>query len=98
MKNINEMKQELKRLGADIRETRIKFKNAQRDSSTDWSTEHKFRTALETYTFRYRHLHIAYGLLRGKEYKEIERKTKPDNEPSWGLINGIIEDFNLECA
>ena len=87
---IKEIKNTIKTLGADIREARKNFKNSQRH---DGYTEHKYRTELEINISKYRSLHIASGLIRGKEYKQIERKTRKGNEPDWKKIFQLIEDF-----
>ena len=43
----------------------------------------------------FRHLHIAYGLIRGKEYEEIERTVKEGNEPDWSQIHGNIAKYTI---
>jgi len=47
---------------------------------------------LSSYNIRLHY--IAYGLLRGKEYKQIETNCKQENELSawdWKLINDIVD-------
>jgi len=88
MKTKIEMKTRLKQIGAEIRLTRTEFKNAQR--SGDY-TEEKLRKLLESDRSIYRSTHIAYSILKGKKYSEIENKTREGNEPNWPLINRIIE-------
>lgn len=90
MKTTKEMKTRLKELGAEIRQTRNDFKNSQRNGDY---TEEKLRRGLEIGTSTFRHLHIAYGICRGKKYSEIENKTRKGNEPNWTLINRFIEDL-----
>lgn len=41
----------------------------------------------------YRHHHIAYCLLRGTRYEQIENKVKPGNEPNWVLIETILKQY-----
>ena len=42
----------------------------------------------------YRHKHIAYCLLRGRKYEEIESKVREGNEPNWSIIKKIQEEYN----
>lgn len=90
METIQEIKNTIKTLGADIRETRKEHKNSQR------TTGYGFDGKLSQLITDYRSLHIAYGLIRGKEYKNIEKYTRPGNEPDWKRIMKIIEDFGLK--
>lgn len=89
MKTKIEMKQRLKDLGAEIRQTRLTLKNAQRTGNGTA----KLMYELEINRSAYRMIHIAYSLTRGKKYSEIERKTRDGNEPNWDSINRIIEDL-----
>lgn len=43
----------------------------------------------------YRHAHIAYSLLRGRNYKQIEFKIREGNEPSVSQVNDHLEEM---CA
>lgn len=38
-----------------------------------------------------RHHLLAYGLLRGREYRAIERTTRDDNKPSPSRIAAVLE-------
>lgn len=89
MKTIQEMKTRLKELSAEIRQTRREHKEAQREG-------YGLDGELSKLIYTYRHLHIAYGLIRGKKYNEIERYTRKGNEPSWSLINSFITDAGME--
>lgn len=42
-----------------------------------------------------RHLHIAYCMLRGREYETIE-KCREDNQPSETLIEQFMEEYKHE--
>ena len=44
---------------------------------------------LERESHLYRHKHIAYCLLRGRQYKDIEPKVNPGNEPDMDLVNSF---------
>ena len=89
MKN-TEMKTWLKDKGAEIRELRTEMKNAMRSNSYSCG---KLQNMLMYETSSFRHHHIAYGLLRGRKYEEIEQYTRKGNEPDWGRIESIMEDI-----
>lgn len=44
-------------------------------------------------SYHFRHAHIAYSLLRGRSYLQIENKIRPFNDPSVPLINSYLESF-----
>lgn len=43
---------------------------------------------------KYRHYHIAYCLLRGKKYEQIENKVREGNSPNWNIIDKIKEEYS----
>ena len=45
------------------------------------------------YPYAYRHLHIAYSLLRGNTMEEIESKVREGNEPDLKLVERYIEHY-----
>lgn len=40
----------------------------------------------------YRHEHLAYCMLRGTPYDNIEAKVRDGNEPNWNVVNTLIAD------
>ena len=40
-----------------------------------------------------RNMHIAYSLLLGREYKEIEQKVREGNEPDWYAIERLQNTY-----
>ena len=84
---IIEIKNTMKKLGTEIRQTRKEHKERQRKYGYGFDYE------LSELISEYRSLHIAYGLIRGKEYRNIEQYTRPGNEPRWTRIQKLIEDF-----
>lgn len=44
----------------------------------------------------YRSHHIAYSLLRGRDYKEIEPNSY--TTPNWSLINQLEEQYEAVCV
>lgn len=41
----------------------------------------------------YRHKHIAYCILKGREYEQIEKSCREDNKPDWNLIEEIKREY-----
>lgn len=56
----------------------------------------KFRTKDAWDSNRFRHLHIAYCLLRGTPMDKIESKVREGNEPSEYLINKFTDKYLVE--
>ena len=53
-----------------------------------------YKTFNSSYNFR--HLHIAYCLLRGTSMKRIESTVREGNEPNQRLIDKYTEKYKLE--
>ena len=73
---VRDFRDYLKGLVAEIRET-IKQKDQSAHSYASW---------------KYRHYHVAYCMLRGTEYCKIEAKVREGNEPDWNVINNLIDN------
>ena len=43
-----------------------------------------------------RHLHVAYCLLRGRKYEEIENSCRVGNLPNKKLIEQLMEEYSRE--
>ena len=57
--------------------------------SDEWKA---FRTK-NTLQNDFRHKHIAWSLLKGRKYEQIERYTRPGNEPCAQSINTFIQHY-----
>lgn len=87
-----ELKNELKKLAKDIRkwknrrklDMRMKYKVAL------WDVENK----VSYYKFEFRHKHIAYCLLRGRTYEQIEQKT--NTPPNFDYVTQIREKYEQQ--
>jgi len=84
-----ELKNLLKKLAIEIKETKSKHKEVQRKqrgggSDYEWSLHRK--------SYDYRHYHIAYSELRGKTRDQIE-KPKEDNLPNEDIIASIKKEY-----
>lgn len=77
-------KEELKDLAYEIKETKPVYKQAQRDR--DERASSIIGSRLYVIKNKYRHLHIAMSLVRGKEYEQIEQ-PRDGNAPNWNIIN-----------
>ena len=76
-------KEELKDLGKRIRT----LKNSRKGGKTPrelWDIQSEIFTAKR----RFRHEHIAYCLVRGRKYEEIEQPAE-NNKPNWDLIDSL---------
>lgn len=89
---IKEFKQEQKQGAEEIREYRLEVKKAQRDRRFGRSDPDPW--SLYTKSQKWRHRHIAYCMLRGKTYEEIEPKVRDDNEPDMGLVESIMSNYS----
>lgn len=89
-KSLLKMKKELKGLAKCIRNGKSGRKPRLRteDNRIDWN-----RLIRNKSTFR--HLHIAYCVIRGRSRQEIEM-PREDNLPNEYYINSIIETYNEE--
>lgn len=87
---LKELKSRLKELALFNRQYKSKFKDMQRGNIT-WQDLSTFaRTAP---VGDYRHMHIAYCLLRGRKYEQIENKVRPGNEPNWTHVESVLQQY-----
>lgn len=73
------MKQELKSLAIEIRQLK-----SQRNFSNNGYVH-----GLSGKQYHARHLHIAYCLIRGRSYEQIENKVRENNEPNWRYVDEL---------
>ena len=86
---VYELKMYLKNSAAMLREMKNEHKKTQRETRGAGLEGELYRARRD-----YRHKHIAYCLIRGKEYKQIESPAS-DNQPDWAIIR---EDQNAYTA
>lgn len=97
---LSKTKTHLKELAANIRTTRQNFRSAQRGSipaETLSTPMWKTPMHLASLAYEFRHKHIAYCLLRGRTYEEIENKVLPDNSPNWEVVEAYKTEFAKEA-
>jgi len=89
MKNIQKLKNELKSLASNIKETKKSRKEPRTESL--W----KIQSRIDSSKYEFRHKHIAYCLLRGRTMEQIE-KPRSDNYPNQYEIDKYMEQFAWE--
>jgi hypothetical protein len=98
VKNIWTLKNELKQLASELRSDKAETKTAQKagDSVKACTLQYKILRKRKTY----RHKHIAYCLIRGRSYEQIEQHCRKGNEPDQNLIQELIREYRADnvCA
>lgn len=88
-----ELKSELKVLAKEIKKWKFK-----RDHWYDYDTvQWRFQLKVAEKAREFRHIHIAYCLLRGRDYQEIEQPGRY-NKPNWSWIDRIREKYEQPKA
>ena len=87
-----ELKAELKELAKEIKE--LKYKRDHWWKFGNDQSEFMWKACRAAWLFRHRH--IAYCLLRGRSYEEIEQPGRY-NKPSWSVIEGIMEKYEQKA-
>lgn len=87
-------KNELKVQASKIRSDRATLKEAQRSFKECW----RLQSDLLNMQSRFRHEHIAYCLLRGRTYEQIENKVAPGNEPDMDRVKDIMDRQLIVCV
>lgn len=87
------MKAQLKEMAKELRSNKITLKNNQRNNvSGYWNMQ----SALVGQRSEYRHKHIAYSLMRGKTYEQIENFTRNGNKPNLRYVETIKSQYIAE--
>lgn len=85
--------EQLKTRAVELRNAKAELKERQRSTPDDPST-HSFHFHVNMgLKYDYRHMHIAYCLLRGTPYEQIEPKVREGNEPNWYTIEKYKKEF-----
>ena len=83
---IKELKLRIKKTVKEIRQMKSERK----------SSEYGYVSGLDSKRALARHLHIAYCLLRGRKYEEIEPSCREGNTPSEEWVEQIMEEYSCE--
>jgi hypothetical protein len=95
MSTIHDLKKYLKEQTALIRATKTELKHFQRENG---GYDGGFFKKIRHLSINYRHHHIAYSLLKGKTYDQIE-KPAIDNKPDMSFIEEIKDAYTENvCA
>jgi len=87
-----ELKSELKQLAKEIREWKNnrKMDSRRKLGMQQWAVERQ----VEWRKDKFRHKHIAYCMLRGRKYEQIENFCRV--APDFGRINEIMGEYEQE--
>lgn len=85
---LKELKTELKSLATEIKHNRSAYREGQRTKDFSKMTVPSWK--IDTLSSTFRTKHIAYCLLRGRNYAEIENKVREGNEPRWDVIDDMV--------
>ena len=98
IKNYRVLKLELKQAALELRATKADIKATQKEHGSGAACTQQY-TILKMKR-SYRHKHIAYSMMRGKTYEQIEPKCREGNEPDHKLIQEIIDAYSAKdvCA
>ena len=106
---LNILKEELKKITAALKKYKPEYRKQQSKISKEnidrfgnlskeqikfISDYSKLENLISKCKYNYRYLHIAYCLLRGKKYEQIEPKVRENNKPNWKLIDAIKEKYS----
>lgn len=91
-KNFKTLKAELKIEASDLHNIKAETKKTQRENGSASACTLQY-TILKMKR-DYRHRHIAYSLMKGRTYEQIEPKCAENNKPDHELIQRIISEYN----
>ena len=92
MNKFQELKQWLKDNAKELTKLKLELKNYQRNHGGSGSTYHY---EVDKLRHEWRHKHIAYCIMRGRTYEQIENPSS-DNPANTTLIQRYIEEFTVE--
>ena len=93
IKSILVLKEENKELALKIKEGRSELRTLKSKGEGGTLGFKKIYWKLEDLGYDFRHRHIAYCLLRGRGYEQIERSCRDDNKPNFKLVEKYKEEF-----
>ena len=107
MSKIRQLKSELKQEAILIRKAKAAHREAQRSDNpwktfSEWSKQNPGTDWPMWMSSRYRYRHIAYCMLRGKTYEQIEPKVREGNAVYMNRIEEIMREYRdveeIRCA
>lgn len=88
-KTLKEVKEFLKSNAIEIRKAKEELKISQRKNGPTKMFE------LQVMRREIRHWYLAYGLIRGKTYEQIEHHCREDNEPNMKYVEQLMSRIVL---
>lgn len=89
--SIKVLKNSQKKLALEIKELKNQIKALQKERGCGAACVQQEEVVSLKRT--YRHRHIAYCLLRGRLYEQIESRCREGNEPDWNFIQEIKDEY-----
>lgn len=94
MSTIHDLKEYLKSLSSKITETKLELKKFQKENS---GYDGGFFEKIRYLSWEYRHKHIAYCLMRGTLYENIESPSE-DNKPDMQFVQGVQNEYTTNVC
>lgn len=95
-KNFRSLKAELKQLASELHADKVTIKFTQRTYGSGSEATYNMQNGLLRKQWLCRHKHIAYSLLKGNIYEQIEPKCREDNKPDQNLIQEILKAYGTQ--
>lgn len=93
---MTELKCYLKKMAQNIKQYKQEIKDYQRKHGGSCDGKQWILIKMKS---DYRNHHIAYSMLRGQDYEDIEPSRNIDSSPNWSAINRIKEQHaEAVCA
>lgn len=86
---IRSLKDELKQFYKDKKELGFEEFRKKHEGRWNYDIERDIRKA----KYEFRHQHIAYCLIRGRSYEQVESKVRENNEPNQDYIKQLLEEY-----
>lgn len=93
-KNFKVLKEELKQLAVELHSEKIDLKKNQREGAIVAACALQYSILKNRMDCR--HKHIAYSMMKGRTYEQIEPKCKEDNKPNMDLVKRIIDEYSAQ--
>jgi type I site-specific restriction-modification system R (restriction) subunit len=94
LKNYQTLKQELKQLAVELKTDKIDIKNTQKECGPGSASILQYQIRKKKHI--YRHKHIAYSMMRGRTYEQIESKCRENNKSDQNLIRELINEYGTQ--
>lgn len=84
------LKSNIKKIAEVLKQSKKEYKQAQRDG--DFHKQWKIGPSIYANKLYIRQRYIAYALMKGKTYEQIESRVREGNVPNWKIIKGIQDE------